>query len=335
MMRKIAAFAAIAALALAACQAPRAGGEQSPSASVSATPNFAGKTLNVATGPAGGVYVIYGAGIANVLSAKLGVAASAQVTPASVDNMKLIRDGKADLALALSDTAFDAVKGQGTFASPEKPVQAKALAVMYTNYTHVVAKDGAGINTVADLKGKRVSVGAAGSGTEIIANRVLEAYGMTQSDMQTQKLAVQASADAVRDGKLDAFFWSGGLPTAAVLDLVNAGSVKVKLLDHTDILAKMQAKYPGVYYESKIAANTYKNDKDVKVIGVANLLVVPATFDKALAKAILATLFDAKADLVKVHAEANNLTLENASKGSPIDFHEGAIEFFKEKGVMK
>ena len=334
-MKRIAALCAAVALALSGCQAPRAGGESSPSGAASGTPNFAGKTLNVATGPTGGVYVIYGAGIANLLSQKLGVTANAQVTPASVDNMKLIRDGKADLALALSDTAFDAVKGVGTFAAPEKAVPAKALAVMYTNYTHVVVLDGAGISTVSDLKGKRVSVGAAGSGTEIIANRVLEAYGMTQADMSTQKLAVQASADAVRDGKLDAFFWSGGLPTAAVLDLANVGSVKIKLLDHGDVLAKMQQKYPGVYYEAKIAANTYKNANEVKVIGVANLLVVPASFDKALAKAILATLFSNQADLVKIHAEAKNLTLENASKGSPIDYHDGAIEFFKEKGVMK
>src|SRR5919198_3966389 len=169
-MRRMVALAAAAAFALAGCQAPRAGGEGSPGPS--ASQNFAGKSLTVATGPTGGVYITYGAGIANVLSQKLGVSANAQVTPASVDNMKLIRDGKADLALVLSDTAFDAVKGQATFAPPEKPVPAKALAVMYTNYTHVVVRDGIGVSTVADLKGKRVSVGAAGSGTEIIANRV-------------------------------------------------------------------------------------------------------------------------------------------------------------------
>ena len=335
-MRRAFALFAAAALTLGACNAPRATApSESPSATsgASATPNFAGKTLNIATGPTGGVYIIYGAGIANVLTAKLGVAANAQVTPASVDNMKLLRDGRADLALTLSDTAFDAVKGINTFATPEKVVPAKALAVMYTNYTHIVAKEG--LIKVTDLKGKRVSVGAAGSGTEVIANRVLDAYGMSQADLQVQKLAVQPSADAVRDGKLDAFFWSGGLPTAAVLDLVNVGSVKVHLLDHTDILAKLQQKYPGSYYEAKVPSGTYKNDKDVAVIGVANLLVVAATFDKELAKAVLATLFDNKADLVKIHAEANNLKLETASTGSPIDYHDGAIDFYKEKGVWK
>lgn len=326
------ALALLAVVALAACNAPRAEAP-SPSASAAAAPNFAGRTLNLVTGPTGGVYIVYGAGIANALSAKLGVSANAQVTPASVDNMKLIRDGKADLALTLADTALDAVKGTGPFAPPEKTAQLKVLAVMYTNFTHVVVKDGIGVNTVADLRGKRVSVGAAGSGTEILANRILDGYGMTQADLQVQKLAVQASADAVRDGKLDGFFWSGGLPTSAVIDLVNVGSIKVKLLDHTDILAKLQAKYPGVYYEAKVPAETYKLSRDVSVIGVANLLVVPASFDKAFAKAILGALFDSKADLIKVHPEANNLKLETMSKGAPIDFHEGAIEFYREKGV--
>ena len=327
-MKRALVLAVVGAVLLAAC-----GGAGQPSPTTSA--NFAGRSLNVATGPTGGVYIVYGAGIANVLTQKLGVAANAQVTPASVDNMKLIRDGRADLALVLSDTALDAVKGAGGFASPEKPVAAKALAVMYTNYTHVVVKDGIGINSVADLKTRRVSVGAAGSGTEIIANRVLEAYGMTQADLQVQKLAVQPSADQLRDGKLDAFFWSGGLPTAAVLDLVNASSVKVKLLGHADIIAKLQAKWPGVYYEAKVPAGTYKNDAEISVMGVANLLVVPASMDKELANAILRTIFDNKADLEKVHAEAKNLKLETASKGSPIDFHDGAIDFYKEKGVWK
>ncbi len=327
----------LVALALlgAACQAPRAG-VAAPSPTAGGTPNFAGRTLNLVTGPTGGVYIVYGAGIANVLSQKLGVAANSQVTPASVDNMKLIRDGKADLALTLSDTAFDAVNGKGVFAPPEPKVDAKAIAVMYTNYTQIVAKDGIGINSVADMKGKRVSVGAAGSGTEIIANRVLEAYGMSPADLQVQKLAAQASADALRDGKIDGFFWSGGLPTSAVLDLTSAATgAKIKLLDHKDILSKMQEKYPGVYYAARISKDVYKLDKDIDVTGVANLLVVPSSMDKAFVKAILTAMFDAKSDLEKIHAEAKNLRLETASTGSPVPFHDGAIEFFKEKGVWK
>jgi TRAP transporter TAXI family solute receptor len=322
-------------LVAAACAAPRATSGGTPSASASATPDFTGKTLNIATGGAGGVYIIYGAGLADVLTKKLKVAASAQSTPASVDNMKLIRDGKADLAFVLSDTAYDAINGKGRFASPEPKADAKAIAVMYSNYMHIVAKAGAGINTVTDLKGKRVSIGAAGSGTETKGIRILEAYGLNATtDIQPQRLNAQDSADALRDGKVDAFFFDGGLPTGAVADLAN--STSIKLIDQSDAIAKMNAKYGNFYFAAKIPKGTYKgNDTDVVTAGVANLLVVPSTFDAAFVKAILTTMFDNQADLVVVHPEAKNLKLDTATQGSSIDFHPGAIDFYKSKGVWK
>src|SRR5260221_5111002 len=232
----------------AACQAPRATPETSPAsptgASVAASkaPDFTGKTLNIVTGGTGGVYIVYGAGLADMLTKRMKVAASAQTTPASVDNMKLIRDGKADLAFTLADTAYDAINGKGRFAPPEAKVNAQTIAVMYSNYMHLVAKTSAGINTVADLKGKRVSIGAAGSGTETKAIRILEAYGLNATtDIQPQRLAAQDSADALRDSKIDAFFFDGGLPTSAVTDIAN--STPAKLIDQTDAIAKMNAKY--------------------------------------------------------------------------------------------
>ena len=315
-----------------ACQAPRAGTGAAESAS--GAPTFEGRSLNVVTGGTGGVYILYGGGLADVLSKKLKVAASAQSTPASVDNMKLIRDGKADLAFTLSDTAYDAVNAKGRFAPPEPKVDAKALAVLYTNFMHVVAKDGSGINSMADLRGKRVSMGAAGSGTETKGNRVLEAYGMSaDTDIKRERLGVQDSADALRDGKIDAFFWDGGLPTGAVTDLAN--TVKLKFLDQTDGVKKMADKYGPFYFSAKIAKGIYKNDADVTVAGVANLLVVPSNFDAKLASAILQTMFDSKADLVSIHPEANNLKLETAVEGSPIDYHQGAIDYYKSKGAWK
>ena len=336
-LSRVLAIAIATVLVAAGCQAPRAtSGNAAPSASSAAnsTPDFTGKSLNIVTGGTGGVYIVYGAGLADMLSKKLKVSASAQSTPASVDNMKLIRDGKADIAFTLSDTAFDAVNGKGRFAPPEAKVDTKALAVMYTNFMHVVAKDGAGINSIADLKGKRVSMGAAGSGTETKGNRVLEAYGLSaDTDIQRQRLGVQDSADALRDGKIDAFFWDGGLPTGAVTDL--ASSLKIKLIDQTDGVKKMAEKYGTYYFAAKIPKGTYKNDADVTVAGVANLLTVPASFDPKLAEAILRAMFDNQADLVAVHPEAKNLTLATAVEGSPIDYHPGAIEFYKAKGVWK
>src|SRR6266545_4057958 len=218
-------FAPLAALLIvaAACAAPR---QAAPTATVpgtaaaSATPDFTGRTLNIVTGGTGGVYIVYGAGLADLLNKKLKVAASPQSTTASVDNMKLIRDGKADLAFVLADTAYDAVQGKGTFAPPETKADAKALAVLYNNFTHVIVRDDSPIKTIADLKGKRVNTGAAGSGTEIIANRTLEAYGLDPAkDIERQRTGVADAAAQLKDNKIDAFVWSGGLPTAAVSDL--------------------------------------------------------------------------------------------------------------------
>jgi TRAP transporter TAXI family solute receptor len=341
MRRSRTALAALAALLLvaAACAAPR---QSTPTqtataagtAAASATPDFTGRTLNIVTGGTGGVYIVYGAGLADMLTKKMKVAASAQSTPASVDNMKLIRDGKADLAFTLADTAFDAINGKNRFAPPEGKVDAKTIAVMYSNYMHIVAKASAGINTVADLKGKRVSIGAAGSGTETKAIRILEAYGLNATtDIQPQRLAAQDSADAVRDNKADAFFFDGGLPTSAVADL--ASSTAIKLIDQSDAIAKMNSKYGNFYFPAKIPKGTYKNDADVVTAGVANLLVVPSSFDPALVKAILTAMFDNQADLVLVHPEAKNLKLDTATQGSSIDFHPGAIDFYKAKGVWK
>ncbi len=337
------AFASLAALLLvtAACAAPRQAAATATvpvgtaAAATAALKDYAGRSVTVVTGPTGGVYIVYGAGIANLLTNKLKVSATAQSTTASVDNMKLIRDRKADLALTLPDVAYDAVKGQGRFAPPETPAKSKALAVMYTNFFHLVTKDGIGINSPADLKGKRVSVGAAGSGTEVKGLRVIETYGLTKADLQAQSLGPADSVTALKDGKIDAFFWDGGLPTAAITDLVNTASFKVKFLSHTDAVAKMASKYGPFYFVATIPKGTYKNEEDIKVDGVANLLVAHDDMEDDLAYQVLKVLFDNKPELVTVHVEATNLKLDTAVEGSPLDYHPGAIKFYKDKGVWK
>jgi TRAP transporter TAXI family solute receptor len=322
----------ISVLFLAACNAPRQSGPTGTAEGTAAS--FAGRSLNIATGGTGGVYIVYGAGLADLLNKKMGTAASPQSTPASVDNMKLIRDGKADLAFTLSDTAYDAVQGKGAFAPPETKADAKVLAVLYNNFTHVIVRDDSPIKTIADLKDKRVNTGAAGSGTETIANRTLEAYGLDpQKDIKRERTGVADAAAQLKDNRIDALFWSGGLPTGAITDLTT--SVKIRILDQTDGIKKMADKYGPFYFSTKIPKGTYGLGADVTVSGVANLLVVPSKFDGAFAKAILKTMFDSSSELGQVHAEAKNLKLETAVEGSPIDYHQGAIDFYKEKGVWK
>ena len=335
-MKRLRVFPLIAIMLLTACAAPRAtNATSSPgasgSAAGSAAPDFTGKSLNIVTGGTGGVYIVLGAGLADVLSKKMKISASAQQTTASVDNMKFIGQGKADVAFTLADTAFDAIKGNAPFT---EKVDAQALAVIYGNYTHIVVKADSGINTIADLKGKRVSVGAAGSGTETIANRVLEAYGLDPNkDIERQRLAAADSANGVRDNKLDAFFFSGGLPVGAVVDLAN--SVKIKLLSDTDAIKKMADKYGPFYVPGKVPAGTYKDVPETTVSSVQNLLVVSSKFDPAFARAILTTIFDNKPDLEIIHSAAKEMKLDSASVGSPIPFHPGAIDFYKAKGVWK
>jgi TRAP transporter TAXI family solute receptor len=329
-----------ALLVAAACAAPGTGqpGPASPTvaasptgtAAASPTANYSGKPVLIVTGGQGGVYIVYGGGLANLLTNKLGVAATAQSTNASVTNMQLVRDKKADLAFTLADTAFDAVQGKAQFQTAAAP-NLRTLTVLYNNVTQIVTKADSGITTVAGLKGKRVSVGAAASGTEVIANRVLEAAGLTQADLQVQKLGIADSATQLKDGRIDAFFWSGGLPTGAITDL--AATTKIRIIDHSDLVAKMAEKYGAFYVTHTLPKDVYKLDVDAKVSAVPNLLVADASMEDGLVQAILRAMFDNQADLVAVHPEAKNLTHQNAVNGSPIDFHPGAIAYYKEKGV--
>jgi uncharacterized protein len=290
-----------------------------------------GGRLSIATGGTSGVYFVYGGGLAKEISSNLkGYKATAETTSASVDNLILIKDGSSDIAFTLADTALDAVKGREAF---KEKVPMRVLAQIYDNYTQVVAKAGSGIKTVEDLKGKRVSVGAPNSGTEVIADRVLEAAGMDpKGDIKRQGLGVEESVAAMKDGTIDAFFWSGGLPTGAITDLVT--SDKITLLDTTVYTDKLTAKYGDVYRNDTIPKGTYKGvDKDVPTIAVPNYLVVSEKMDDKLAHDLTKLLFEQKKNLVAVHPEAKNLDPEKGAEViSPIELHPGAKQYFDEQG---
>ncbi|HEV2066294.1 MAG TPA: TAXI family TRAP transporter solute-binding subunit [Thermomicrobiales bacterium] len=288
--------------------------------------------LSIATGGTGGVYFPYGGALASLLTANLeGTNVTAEATSASVDNMYLIESGDADIAFVLGDTAYDAVQGNPPF---EDPIAAQALATLYNNYTQIVVNADAGISSIADLAGKRVSVGAPGSGTEVIANRILQVSGIDPaSGIEVERLGVAESADAIRDGQIDAFFWSGGLPTAAITDLSATPNVSVQLLPHGEVAAALQEAYGDFYSTDVIPANTYTNQtSDVEVVIVPNVLVVNESMDEELAYNITRVMFEGQAELAAAHPEAAKLTLENATVGSPIPFHPGAVRYYQEQG---
>ena len=316
------AAAAIAAVSIAACS----GGSTS-------TP----KRLSIATGGTGGVFYPYGGGIAKVISENLpGVEATAEVTAASVDNLKFIKQGTSDIAFTMADTAQDALTGKEGFEGVGA-VPVRTLAVLYSSYVHLVALEGSGITRVSDLKGRTVSTGAAGSGTTVLANRILQAAGLDpQHDIRAQSLGVAQSVDAMKDGKIDAFFWNAGLPTASILDLVNTPGIHARFISTEEVLPKLNDIYgSGLYYIAMIPKGTYKTNPDVPVIAVANLLVVSNSMPEALAHDITKLLFDKQSDLEAIHPQARELSLQTAVKASAIPYHPGAIRYYKERQAWK
>jgi TRAP transporter TAXI family solute receptor len=290
--------------------------------------------LSIATGGTGGVYYPLGGGMAALLTKALpGVEAAAEVTSASVDNVKLVAAGKSDIAFSLSDTAADGFNGVGKF---KEKAAIRTLAVLYNNKSQWVTVEGSGIQKMQDLKGHRIATGAPGSGTEIIALRILEAYGIDpEKDVKREKLSVAESVNAIKDRKIDAFFWSGGVPTAAVTDLAATPGMKIKLLDHADAIPALTKKWGPLYVKGSIPAGSYPGQaQECAVADVANILLVSEKMDEKLAHDLVKTLFEHKADLVAVHSEAKNLELSTQyDGGSPIPFHPGAVRYFTEKGL--
>lgn len=286
-----------------------------------------GTRLSIATGGTTGVYYVYGGGLAKVISANLkGVQATASATSASVDNIKLVASGRADIAFSLADTAADAVNGKESFKGPQ-PV--RALARIYDNYTQVAVSKASGVKTVADLRGKRVSIGAPNSGTLVIAERMLRSAGLDPATgIKAQRLGINESVQAMKDGTIDAFFWSGGVPTAGITDLISTEKDDVALLDTTDLLPKLKAGYGDFYREITISGAAYGLPSDIKTVGVANYLLVSEKMSDDLAFDITKVLFDKKADLVRVHPEAKNLDKQLAQQVAPAQLHPGAQRYY-------
>jgi len=293
------------------------------------------QNISIGTGGTGGVYYPLGGGMAAILSKHVpGMQATAEVTGGSVDNLKLIGTDKPYVGMTMADAGLDAYKGENKFKGNKIPV--RTLMVMYPNRMHVVSVEGRGINKMADLKGKRVSTGSAGSATEVMGFRVLEAAGIDKDkDVKRERLGVAESVNAMKDNKIDAFFWVGGLPTAAVTDLANTPGTKIRMIDHAEVVPKMNQKYGNLYVEDAIPKTVYKGmDADNKQATVMNLLVASENMDEKTAYNIVKTIFEKKADLVAVHKEAENFKLENQkTSATPIPFHPGAAKYFAEKGV--
>ena len=293
------------------------------------------QNISIATGGTGGVYYPMGGGLAAMLSSKVpGMSATAEVTGGSVDNLKLIGTGKPYVGFSMADAAKDASVGDDKFK--DKPIDLRTLLILYPNLMHVATVESTGIKTMKDLKGKRISTGAPGSATEVMAFRLLEAAGLDKDkDVKRERLSVAESVNAVKDRKIDAFFWVGGLPTAAVTDLANSPGMRIVMVDTAAEVPAMNKKYGNLYFPTVIPKATYSGmAKDNKVAAVANILVVNANMSNEDAYKIVKAIFDNQADLVRSHAEFINIKLDSQkANATPVAYHPGALKYFKEKGI--
>jgi TRAP transporter TAXI family solute receptor len=299
---------------------------------LAAGPAAAQSQLSIATGGTGGVYYPMGGGLAEVINNHVeGMSATAEVTGASVENMGLIATGDADLALAHADTVQQAHSGTGRFEGQELPM-IRAVASLYANMVQIVTTADSGIESIDDLAGKRVSVGAPGSGTEVNAQTLLEANGMSFDDFEAQRLNFNETADALANGDIDAGFWSVGAPTSSILNLATTQDIRMISLTEEQVAAAVEA--DPTFAALSLKGGTYEGlDEDVTTIGVPNVLVVSSETDEETVYKITKAMYENIADLRAVHPAAEETTIEFTMNATPVPLHPGALRYFEEAGA--
>ena len=296
-----------------------------------------GTQLAIATGTTGGVYYPLGGGLANILSRSIpGLSATVEVTGGSVANNQLLGAGRVGMIFTQVDASVDAVRGVERFRG--RPVNVRAIAVLYTNRMQAVTTAATGINSMADMKGKRVSTGAPGSATELMALRLIEGAGLDPAkDFRArERLSPAESTNAIKDGKLDAYFFVSGVPTSAITDLGASPGIQLRLVDHAEFVPKIVEKHGPVYFPEVIPAGTYPGQAtDNKQMSVANILAVLDTMPDEQVKQLLEVTWKARDELVQVHSEARGFTLERQkSSAAGVPWHPAAEAFWKAQGAQ-
>jgi uncharacterized protein len=287
--------------------------------------------LVLGTGNTTGVFYQVGGAYADVITTHLpGYEAIVAPTAGSADNLLRLGRGDVDIALTFADVAADAVRGRGTFADGTRPL--RALAVVYTGYTHLVVRADAGIRTPADLRGKRVSTGTVNSGTEFLALRLLRAAGLDPDrDIGRASLSLAATTRGLADGTLDATFWSGGLPTVGITQLMgSAAKATMRFLPVDGLLGELDRMYPATYGTGRIPAATYGLPGDIPTVTVGNLVVVDADMAEPLAHDLTALIFEYRQELVAGHPEWGSADRDTAGRTGVVPLHPGAQRFYRD-----
>lgn len=293
---------------------------------------YAADFINILTGGTSGVYYPLGVAMSKVYTDKIKDSRpSVQATKASVENLNLIQAGKGEIAFTLGDSLVLAWKGDADAGFKAPLNKLRTVAAIYPNYIQIVALKESGIKTLADLKGKRVSVGAPKSGTELNARTILEAAGITYKDLgKVEYLPFGESVDLMKNRQIDATLQSAGLGVSSIRDL--ATSVEVTVVEVPEAVI---TKVGSPYASGVIPAGTYAGqDKEVRTATVINYLVTRSDLDEKLVYEMTKSLFEGLPDLTAAHAAAKSINLKEAGKNPPVPLHPGAEKYYKEKGAL-
>lgn len=329
-MKKLLALVLTLSLAFTACGGnatpPAAGGDSA----VPSTPAAEVK-LDFGTGGTSGTYYAYGGVLSQIITNKIdGVTVTVQSTGASKANILGVADGDFHLGLVQNDVMAYAYEGTDLFKDEGAITDFSVVGALYAEVCQIIAVGD--IKTVADLKGKRISVGDAGSGVEFNARQILEAYGITFADIKVNNLGFGDSSDAIKDGKIDAFFCTAGAPTTAITELSTTKAINVLEIDDEHV-KKLTDMYP-FYTAYKIPADAYKTPSDVQTVAVKATIIVSNKIDEDTIYKLTKGLFENKAEIVGAHAKGAELDTKYAVEGITVPFHPGAAKYFKEVGVL-
>jgi uncharacterized protein len=283
----------------------------------------------IATGPAGSVYDALGAALARVAKERWDVDARVQTTAASVENLRMVADGRADIAFATVDAAAAAVQGDAPFSSALPVV---ALAGTYDDYLHVVVRGDSEIWQIGDLNSLVVSTGPAAAGTDLVAARVLEAGGLGIERIDRRQLSTADAAEALRNKTIHGYFATGGLPDPTVAALAEQMPVRVLSLD--DELTDIQERHGELYLDRSIPKGMYGADREVRTLGVRNVVVVRWDLPEEVAYWATKLLFAAKTEMVRAHIEARRIDPRSAVATAPMPLHPGAQRYYRESKPM-
>ena len=320
-----------AILGLTACSSPSSENSESAAADSSATDEnkLDTKFLTIATGGASGPYNIIGTSLSEVYVKTFGVNSKTQTTGASVENVNLLTQGKVDMVLALSDVVTDAVEGKNNFDKPITNIQ--QLAVLYPNVVQIVTTKKSGIKNIEDLKGKRIAVGDQGSGTEVNARTLLEGFGITYDDVTVDYLGFSEAADGMKAGKIEAAFFSSGLPNSSLMELEQGLDLQLVTIDQNKLKEIIQSK---PYFKTfEIPAGTYGNETAVPTAAIMNALLVSSDLSEADGYKLTKALFENLDGLKTAHQAANDISLETARDGMVAPIHPGAKKYYDEQAA--